>query len=323
MNWIRIATGIMRDPTLVHLSEALGVSVPTTTGHVVGVLTALPEGSKTGDLSQVSDSTLEMWAMWRGKRGSFAAAFRAHLCDSQGVVRSWEKHNGAAMRESEASAERAKVWREKRKTNAVRTENERRTNGVANGLRTPLRDETRRDVTTSADAEVVAREKPAPASQPRKVAYQQQLDELRAAGLPHEQAALDALIAGSVAPDLVVLELHATASGMHVIRGPHTGRSADVADVMRAVAEMAVSNKAFNVSLFRGFVRRVVDRPPEPPSAEEREQKKLAAKLAATPSVVIEPPRSHEEIEASRAKREAAMAMFRAEFGKFQQAEAA
>lgn len=112
MNWIRIATGIMQDPSIHAVADATGVSVPTTTGHVVGVLTYLPEHARGGDLSGVSDTTLERWAMWTGKRGRFAAAFRAHLCTAQGLVRSWEKHNGAAIRDSDYDRERKKVKRE-------------------------------------------------------------------------------------------------------------------------------------------------------------------------------------------------------------------
>lgn len=142
MNWIKIAVGIMRDPSILALSEALGVSVPTTTGHVLGVLTALPEGSADGDLSVVSDRTLEHWAMWTNKRGRFAAAFRTYLCTPQGVVRSWEKHNGKAIAKAKQAAERTRLWRETQKENAKRMHTER----VPNASRTAQRDETRRDV---------------------------------------------------------------------------------------------------------------------------------------------------------------------------------
>lgn len=141
MNWIKIAVGIMRDPSIISVAEAAGVSVPTTTGHVVGVLTSLPEGARTGDLSGVADTTIERWADWRGKKGRFAEAFRRYLCTPEGFVRSWDKYNGAAMRESETTKERARKWREQRKKEA----DERRTNGVPNDARTLLRDGTGRD----------------------------------------------------------------------------------------------------------------------------------------------------------------------------------
>ena len=143
MNWIRIDVGIMDDPSVGALAGALGVSVPLTTGHLVGVLRKLPTHAKDGDLSRIPASTIELWAMWAGKKGKFAAAFRAHLCTAQEVVRGWEKHNGAAIREAQRSADRAKEWREERR----RTARERRSPPVPNAVRTVLRNETRRDET--------------------------------------------------------------------------------------------------------------------------------------------------------------------------------
>lgn len=315
MNWIRIATGILNDPSIHAVADAAGVSVPTTTGHVVGVLSYLPDHARGGDLSGVSDATLERWAMWTGKRGKFAAAFRAYLCDAQGVVRSWEKHNGAAIRKLDADVQRKREQTKARRSRA----------DVAPTSARPLRDvgaassvdETRRDVTTPTEAVGVVRAPEAPhrPAASGRVAYQAQLDELLAAGMPHERAALQALVHGHPNPDVLVLELHATASGLHVIRGANTGRAADIADVMRAVAEMAAAAKPFNVSLFRGFVRRVADRPPEPASAEEREAARLAREIAARqPAVDVEPPRTQEELDRLRVQREEAMARFRAEF---------
>jgi hypothetical protein len=148
MNWICIATGIMRDPSIIALSEAVGVSVPTTTGHVVGVLTSLPEGSDTGDLSTVSDKTVEQWAMWGGKRGAFAAAFRAQLCDAQGVVRSWDKYNGRALRKMKADRERKRTARSKpavQRTSGGQSTGRPADIRETSERRPGLRDETRRD----------------------------------------------------------------------------------------------------------------------------------------------------------------------------------
>jgi hypothetical protein len=134
----------MHDPAVLGLAEALGVSPPLTTGCLVGVLTHLPDHARTGDLSGVSDLTLERWAQWPGKRGRFAAAFRAYLCDPQGVVRGWEKHNGAAMREAEQARERMREARKVRRTQAERSPNVRRTFDE----RALLRNGTERNITT-------------------------------------------------------------------------------------------------------------------------------------------------------------------------------
>lgn len=152
MNWIRIDVGIMDDPRVGALAAALGVSVPLTTGHLVGVLRKLPTHAKDGDLSSVSASTIEMWAMWTGKRGKFAAAFRAHLCTAQEVVRGWEKHNGAAIREADAAKERMKKVREERRTFAERSANNSRTISE----RSLQRDVTGRDVTNNNNQQITA-----------------------------------------------------------------------------------------------------------------------------------------------------------------------
>lgn len=123
MNWIRIAVGILNDPSIHMVADASGVSVPTTTGHVVGLLTYLPEHCRDGDVSGVSDATLERWAMWTGRRGKFAEAFRRYLCNEQGVVRSWDKHNGAMLREYDRQREKQKKYREEQRKNRDRTTN--------------------------------------------------------------------------------------------------------------------------------------------------------------------------------------------------------
>lgn len=111
MNWIKVAVGISRDESVLAIADRLGVSVPTTTGYVVLVYTALAEGCVSGNLSNTTDSTIERWAQWNGKRGKFAEAFRAELCTPEGLVRSWEKYNGGALRELERDRERKKAER--------------------------------------------------------------------------------------------------------------------------------------------------------------------------------------------------------------------
>lgn len=155
MNWIRIAVKIKNDPRIGALAAACRIRVEHAVGLVTCALTEFPDHARDGDVSTVPDVVLEQWALWGGKVGVFAAAFRAHLCDGAGVVRAWERHNGAAIREADLARDRAKRWREERKTNDERTayehRTERRTNGEANALRTHLRDGTGRDVTNNTD----------------------------------------------------------------------------------------------------------------------------------------------------------------------------
>lgn len=124
MAWVRMDTGMKRDPRLWQLATALRKDVGATVGYVMNVLAELPEHARDGDLSNVPDEVLESWAMWPGKRGAFAAAFVAQLCDGR-QVRAWEKHNGAALREADRSRERVRAFRERQ-----RTEQDARRNGA-------------------------------------------------------------------------------------------------------------------------------------------------------------------------------------------------
>lgn len=162
MNWIRIATGIKNDPRLARMADALGVDVSTVVGLVVSTLCELPEHARDGDVSGIPNLALERWAGWSGERETYAFVFRSQMCDDAGVVCGWEKHNGAAMRQADATKLRAKKWRDQRhetedepdanakrtrsvrKTNALRTKNERVPNA--------LRDVTGRSNTASNEA---------------------------------------------------------------------------------------------------------------------------------------------------------------------------
>lgn len=207
--------------------------------------------------------------------------------------------------------------------------------GVSGAIRTNVtgRDVTGRDVT-----EQLTEEEEAPAASARvlemrpattavgdtlerqaapavgAIPYAPQLAELRAAALEHERAALDALLASHAAPWMVVLELYSYATGLKVCRGASNGRTAGVADVMAALAEMVANGDTWNVRHFRGYLRSYVDRPAEPPTAEERQEKRAAALATPHPAAIAETPRTAEEKEALRVQREKAMAQFRQQF---------
>lgn len=110
MNWIAVSTGIARDAKVGAIADACRCSVPQAVGHVMGVLLAIPDERPDANLSTVPDATLETWAMWTGRRGMFAKAFRAAWC-VDGVVASWEKWNGAKQREAKQARDRAREWR--------------------------------------------------------------------------------------------------------------------------------------------------------------------------------------------------------------------
>jgi len=124
MNWIKIATNIGNDPKVIRIANALGVGTPHAVGHIVLMLTGVAGSQQDGDLSRVPDDAVEVWAQWHGKgkkRGAFAAAVRAQLCDSQGVIVAWDRHNGSAMRDNERNRLRQKEWRERKRAAARAT----------------------------------------------------------------------------------------------------------------------------------------------------------------------------------------------------------
>lgn len=148
--------------------------------------------------------------------------------------------------------------------------------------------------------------------------FRDQLAELLDAALKHEAIALESLLneqdrirPGSVYS--VIGSIHAVASGMHVICSERTGRAANAADCMQAVAEMFANGERWNISRWRGYVGRIVNQPPQPPSAEEREAARLAKEVAAVAKVELTPD-TPEQAEARARARAEAMARFREQF---------
>lgn len=334
MNWIRICVNIADDPAIGAIADACDIPIAEALGCVVAVLCKLPAHAKTGDLSAIADRSLEKWANWEHERGAFATAFRRALCTPDGTVAAWERHNGAAMREADAARERMQEARRNAKANKksdTPTPSAERSANVRSTVREPFasngtgRNETPpsspdgseslpvQAVPTAANAALPVTTTP---PQPASGIFAEWERQLFAAALPHEAAALEHICSQATFRPAVIGELYAIASGQHVVRGEHAPyREANAADVMRAVSEFACKGREWNTSFFRGVVRTILNRPAEPPDAAQREQERLAKAVASRVTVAqAEAPRTAEEIEAGRARREAAMAKFRAEF---------
>jgi hypothetical protein len=110
VNWIKVAVDIKADDAMGVIVDDCDVPRYAAVGLCVNVLGTMATKAQDGDLSAVRDSTIEEWAGWDGKRGRFAVAFRAAMC-KDGIVRSWEKYNGAAIRKAEADIERIRAKR--------------------------------------------------------------------------------------------------------------------------------------------------------------------------------------------------------------------
>lgn len=135
MAWIRLDTGMKRDPRLWLMAEELKRDVGAVVGYVANVLAELPEHARDGNLSNVPDALLEEWALWPGKKGAFARVFVAHLCEAR-TVRAWEKHNGSALRAVDQTRTRVRAYRERQHGNANSAE---QSNANGNALPDALR----------------------------------------------------------------------------------------------------------------------------------------------------------------------------------------
>lgn len=157
MEWVAISVHIAGDSVTHQVAERCRVRIPEAAGLLALTYAGMALHAQNGSLAGITDSQVEQWAHWQGKRGTFGAAFRALMCDDDGLVTAWEKYNGASIREAKASAERVKKWREQRKAereqnaNGDRSvprnvrRNERGNETVANGSTVP--DLTKPDLT--------------------------------------------------------------------------------------------------------------------------------------------------------------------------------
>lgn len=247
MNWIRIATKMKSDPRMGAIASACRVRVPEAVGLVCCVLMEFPDHVRDGDVAHVDNVVLEQWAGWGGKSDVFAAAFRRHLCDDAGAVRSWEKHNGAALRKAETDIERKRSMRNGAETARAKTAPSARQNS---GRRADgAVDETRRDET----AVITLAEEgyPIPSSALRLV-----LPAVASTG--HD--ALAKLFAHTADQEVWAGIIRGMASGLSM----DGNRPASPERLAAAVEDFVAQGHHLNPnpSLFRGFVKRAkaVDR---------------------------------------------------------------
>lgn len=135
MRWARISVEISDDPKIHELAHACAIRPAEAVGLTVGVFTQMAEHAPSGGLLAVSDGLLERWAMWQGDLGHFAVHFRRLFCQPDGTVTAWEKHNGAAIRESLAARERMAEKRRHKLKNGKRLHGVRGTKGEPFGER--------------------------------------------------------------------------------------------------------------------------------------------------------------------------------------------
>lgn len=177
MEWVAIDVHIAGDAVTHRLADRFRLRVAEAAGLLTLAFAGMAQHAQEGELADVTDSQIEAWAMWHGKRGAFAAFVREQLCDEDGTVRAWEKYNGANIREAKAARERMREYRAKKKAERERLRSANGSqNGTANGTRDVRHnmtghDRTGHDLTEplegSASAPPRARRAPQPAWIPR------------------------------------------------------------------------------------------------------------------------------------------------------------
>lgn len=107
--WIRVDAAFPRDPEMRELSKRIGVNKMEALGHIVAVWAAMAEHRPSGDLSDISDDTLEDWAQYAPKKkvnaGRFATAFR-ELFVKEGGARGWQDRQGKLVERAEKDRKR-------------------------------------------------------------------------------------------------------------------------------------------------------------------------------------------------------------------------
>ena len=119
MDWFACGSDILRDPRTYSFAAALNRSRPEAVGFLAGVYGLLARhGNESGSLAGLADDTIEEEALWKGRRGLFAATFRTHYTDDEGNLKGWKSWNGAAI--AKAKRDRARKKTERMSRNGAR-----------------------------------------------------------------------------------------------------------------------------------------------------------------------------------------------------------
>jgi hypothetical protein len=113
MTWIRWDTTAPRHELIGTIAERLRIPAAQAFGHFAAACCGFGEYRKDGCSGAVSDTTLEDWALWRGKPGRFAAVFR-DLCiqrredaqDPPGTVKGWWRQKALLEKQLRDAARR-------------------------------------------------------------------------------------------------------------------------------------------------------------------------------------------------------------------------
>lgn len=98
VKWIRLDTASPGHPLVHKLSVALKIPAAQAFGHYCSLCCGLGEHQEDGHLAEVPDTALELWAVWRGRAGRFAAVIREHCQNEDGFMKGWWRQEKLRLR---------------------------------------------------------------------------------------------------------------------------------------------------------------------------------------------------------------------------------
>jgi hypothetical protein len=242
-DWFRVDCDIVDSPKVGRVADACGVAIPTALGHVLAVLAKVRQHrAHGGALGDVPDSMLEQWALWTGKRGRFATAFRDAFCDADGTLSGWAERQEPLIRRLERDRERARERRNKA--------------GESGGESADTSPDSPR--TVPVQQEQVQEQRTSPASTSPNESAAETADDAVRPRLPADyRPDLDALLA-ALAPTQRASWLRHMAAHLDDAQG------AAVTPVVlgEAIRAFAANGADLKLALFAGYVRRAADPPP-------------------------------------------------------------
>lgn len=249
MTWLRFDTDAPQSDVVGTLADHTGIPIAQAFGCYVACCLGFGAHRPDGRADQVSDLTLEQWALWTGKRGRFAAAFRARCVAENGIIRGWWRQEKLIQRQHEKNhrpGQSARKTRQKPGRNPARE-------SAGN-------DTIRNEVKISDDAEDLVQTDSAAATAGS-------VDDL---GLsPEGSRALTGLLRASQNPTALLAEVRAIATGM---RGPFT--PSHVSAALHDLTVAGISRPT--AAQLRGFTRRAASPDPVPLVVDEPDEQRLA-----------------------------------------------
>lgn len=267
MNWIRIATKMKGDPRMGALAAACRVRIEHAVGLVCCTLMEFPDHARNGDIAAVPDVVLEQWALWSGRPGVFAAAFREQLCDETGVVRAWERHNGAAIRRADEDLKRKRSMRGQPADVGVEPQGKARPvrslSARQNADRLRKSDETPQSVgeVSSVDGTLRRTTSSADAADAVPRGGGGGVDDIaEALTEPHHRDAYLGFVRSARHPDALRAELRLVHEGLHA----PGGRPVPWPVIGQALHELRLADGRLSATSLGAFVQRIVRRADDP-----------------------------------------------------------